>query len=58
MLLVDRRKAGPGIALVVDVERDDEVDPVLRQVEHVARLHDHLVALHLHEVGELLEVWL
>lgn len=37
-------KPAAGVALIVDVETDNVVDPVLRQIEVVARGHDHLVA--------------
>jgi hypothetical protein len=44
VVVVLAHEAAPRVALVVHVQRYDVVDPVLRQVEEVARGHDHLVA--------------
>ena len=54
--IVVRGPAAPGVALEVDVEADDVVNPVGRYVQEVARLKDHLVALNFLEIGELLVV--
>jgi len=46
----------PGVALVVEAERDDVVEPVRRQVQEVAGRQDHFVGLHLGELGPFLQV--
>ena len=49
--------AAARVALEIDVEADDVVDPIGRHVQKVSRLQDDLIAHHLGKVRKLFQVW-
>ena len=46
------RLARASVALVVNIQRDNIMDPEGRQVQNVSRLHDHFISSKFQPVGE------
>ena len=45
------------IALKINIQADNVVDPIDWKIEHIPGLHDHLVSQNMREIRELLQIW-